>query len=85
MAETDEEDWVEVAATGDDEEAVLIAGLLDSEGVPVEIEGPSAATPFPEGIGAMGFSRVMVPPHIAVGTRLVINTEDGSYMERAKD
>ena len=55
MAETDEEDWVEVAATGDDEEAVLIAGLLDSEGVPVEIEGPSAATPFPEGIGAMGF------------------------------
>jgi elongation factor P len=27
----------------------------------------------------------MVPPHIGVGTRLVINTEDGSYMERAKD
>ena len=32
-----------------------------------------------------GGIRVMVPPHIAVGTRLVINTEDGSYMERAKD
>jgi len=27
----------------------------------------------------------MVPPHIGVGTRLVINTEDGSYIERAKD
>ena len=62
MAKEDEQDWVEVAATGDDEEAVLIAGLLDSEGVPVEIEGPSAATPFPEGIGALGVSRVMVPP-----------------------
>lgn len=30
-------------------------------------------------------ARVMVPPHIDVGTRIVINTEDGSYVERAKD
>jgi elongation factor P len=29
--------------------------------------------------------RVMVPPHIGVGTRIVINTEDLSYVERAKD
>ena len=29
--------------------------------------------------------RVMVPPHIGVGTRVVINTEDNSYVERAKD
>ncbi|HEX9214028.1 MAG TPA: elongation factor P, partial [Bradyrhizobium sp.] len=26
-----------------------------------------------------------VPPHIAVGTRIVVMTEDGSYSERAKD
>jgi len=26
-----------------------------------------------------------VPPHIGVGTRIVIMTEDGSYVERAKD
>ena len=30
-------------------------------------------------------ARIMVPPHIGVGTRLVINTDDGEYMERAKD
>jgi elongation factor P len=30
-------------------------------------------------------ARVMVPPHIAVGTRIVIQTEDGAYVERAKD
>ncbi len=30
-------------------------------------------------------ARVMVPPHIAVGTRIVVQTEDGSYVERAKD
>lgn len=29
--------------------------------------------------------RVMVPPHIGVGTRIVINTEDNSYVERARD
>jgi len=30
-------------------------------------------------------ARAMVPPHIATGTRVVIQTEDGSYVERAKD
>ena len=29
--------------------------------------------------------RTLVPPHIETGTRVVINTEDGSYVERAKD
>jgi len=27
----------------------------------------------------------MVPPHIGSGTRVVIMTVDGSYVERAKD
>jgi elongation factor P len=30
-------------------------------------------------------ARVMVPPHISSGTRIVLQTEDGSYVERAKD
>ena len=30
-------------------------------------------------------ARVMVPPHIQTGTRIVIQTEDGAYVERAKD
>jgi elongation factor P len=30
-------------------------------------------------------ARCMVPPHISTGTRIVIQTEDGSYVERAKD
>ena len=29
--------------------------------------------------------RTMVPPHIGPGTRIVVLTEDGSYVERAKD
>jgi len=30
-------------------------------------------------------TRTMVPPHISTGTRVVIMTADGSYVERAKD
>lgn len=30
-------------------------------------------------------ARVLVPPHITVGTRIVVSTADGTYMERAKD
>ena len=71
------------------------------EGVPVAIELPAKVTlqiveaePVVKGQTASSSYkpakmdnglRVMVPPHIGVGTRLVINTEDGSYMERAKD
>jgi elongation factor P len=29
--------------------------------------------------------RTTVPPHVAAGTRIVVSTEDGSYVERAKD
>jgi elongation factor P len=29
--------------------------------------------------------RVLVPPHIEAGTRIVVHTSDGTYLERAKD
>ena len=29
--------------------------------------------------------RTMVPPFVATGTRIVVMTADGSYVERAKD
>jgi len=29
--------------------------------------------------------RTNVPPHIVTGTRIVVSTEDASYVERAKD
>ena len=48
------------------------------------VKGQTASSSYKPAI-VEGGVRVMVPPHIGVGTRLVINTEDGSYMERAKD
>ena len=29
--------------------------------------------------------RIMVPPHVEAGVRVVVNTADGSYVERARD
>ena len=48
------------------------------------VKGQTASSSYKPAI-VEGGVRVMVPPHIGVGTRLVINTEDGSYIERAKD
>jgi hypothetical protein len=59
--EKDEPEWVEAVSVGDDEEAILIAGYLQSQGIPAVVEGPSS-TPFPDDLGAFGMSRVMVPP-----------------------
>jgi hypothetical protein len=69
MAE-DTEEWVEVASCGDDGEAEIIAGLLESEDIPCEIEG--AASPFPEDLGSLGVTRVLVPPDRAEEARALI-------------
>ncbi len=75
--------------------------LKTHEGVPIAIEYPQKITveitetePVVKGQTASSSYkpamtdnglRVMVPPHIGPGTRIVINTEDNSYVERAKD
>lgn len=71
MAKTEGE-WVAVASTGQDEEASLIAGLIQSAGIPVEVEGPTGGSPWPENLGAFGMSRVMVPPERADEARALI-------------
>ncbi len=48
------------------------------------VKGQTASSSYKPAILDNGV-RVMVPPHIETGTRIVINTADGSYMERAKD
>ena len=48
------------------------------------VKGQTASSSFKPAILSNGL-RVMVPPHIQAGTRVVIMTDDGSYVERAKD
>jgi elongation factor P len=75
--------------------------LLMFDGKPVSISLPQRVTleitetePVVKGQTASGSYkpaklsngiRVMVPPHIGTGTRIIVSTEDGTYVERAKD
>lgn len=48
------------------------------------VKGQTASSSFKPAIVDNGL-RVMVPPHIEAGTRIVVKTEDSTYVERAKD
>ena len=79
----------------------MVVSLAIHEGIPVSMEIPAKVTleitdtePVVKGQTASGSFkpamlsngvRTMVPTHITTGTRVVINTADGSYVERAKD
>jgi elongation factor P len=55
--------------------------IMETEPV---VKGQTASSSYKPATADNGV-RVMVPPHIGVGTRVVVNTEDASYVERAKD
>lgn len=48
------------------------------------VKGQTASSSYKPAKLINGIS-VMVPPHIEAGTRIVVNTDDNSYIERAKD
>ena len=48
------------------------------------VRGQTASSSYKPGRLENG-RRVMIPPFIEAGTRIVVNTADGSYVERAKD
>lgn len=48
------------------------------------VKGQTASSSYKPAMLSNGV-RSMVPPHISAGTRIVVMTEDGSYVERAKD
>ncbi|MCY4396258.1 MAG: elongation factor P [Rhodospirillaceae bacterium] len=47
------------------------------------VKGQTASSSYKPAVLENG-ERIMVPPHIESGTRIVVATADGSYMERAK-
>ncbi len=48
------------------------------------VKGQTASSSYKPAMLENGV-RILVPPHIGAGTRVVVNTADGTYMERAKD
>jgi elongation factor P len=48
------------------------------------VKGQTASSSYKPAMLSNGL-KTMVPPHIGAGTRVIVSTEDGSYVERAKD
>ena len=79
----------------------MLVHISTHEGVPISMELPARVTleivetePVVKGQTASGSYkpavlnnglRIMIPTYITVGTKVVVHTEDGSYMERAKE
>jgi elongation factor P len=61
--------------------ARVVLEIIEADPV---VKGQTASSSYKPAKLANG-ARVMVPPHIGTGTRVVVMTADGSYVERAKD
>jgi elongation factor P len=59
----------------------VVLEVVDTEPT---MKGQTASSSYKPATLSNG-ARTMVPPHIGTGTRVVIMTADGSYVERAKD
>ena len=81
------------------ENMVCILSMFDGRAVSIELparvtleimetepvtKGQTASSSYKPAILSNG-ARVLVPPHITAGTRVVVQTADGAYVERAKD
>ena len=77
---------VEIETFEDEPLGVRLPDTVTVEIVEAEpvVKGQTATTSYKPAILANG-EKVMVPPHIESGTRIVVKTEDGAYVERAKD
>ena len=79
----------------------MVCTVMTHEGTPLSVDMPPSVTmevveadPVVRGQTASSSykpgrlengRRVMIPPYIEKGTRIVVSTSDGSYVERAKD
>jgi elongation factor P len=59
----------------------VVLTVIEADAV---IKGQTASSSYKPAVVSNG-ERIMVPPHIEVGTRIVVRTEDKTYLERAKD
>jgi elongation factor P len=59
----------------------VIMAIVEADAV---VKGQTASSSYKPAKLENGV-RVMVPPHVESGTRIVVNTADSTYVERAKD
>jgi elongation factor P len=72
---------VEGAAIGVEMPKSVTLEIVEADPV---VKGQTASSSYKPAVLDNGV-RIMVPPHITTGTRVVVNPTDRTYMERAKD
>ena len=82
------EDGMEVILNSFNDEVIsvdlpdtIIVEILEADAV---VKGQTASSSYKPAIIKNGI-RILVPPHIEAGTKVVIKTEDRSYLERSKE
>lgn len=70
--------WIEIASTGTEDEARLLAGFLDAEEIPAQIEAVKF-TMEPINFGAMGEIRVYVPKEHEQRAQELLRDRDRQY------
>ena len=82
------QDGMRVTVQSYEEDPVSIAlpetVVLEIKETEAVVKGQTAASSYKPATLENGL-RVMVPPHVGGGTRIVVNTADSTYRERAKD
>jgi elongation factor P len=82
------QDSMEVTIESYEEEplAVVLPDTVVMEVVEADavVKGQTASSSYKPGVLENG-AKIMVPPHIEAGTRVVVKPADGTYVERAKD
>ena len=60
---------------------VVVLEIVEADAV---VKGQTASSSYKPAVLENGV-KILVPPHVESGTRVVVRTEDGTYVERAKD
>ena len=69
------EDWEVVKVVGTEEEAAIIVGFLESNGIEAEAES-LAASEFPIDFGELAQVRIRVPPEQAQDAKALLNQRE---------
>lgn len=70
--------WVEIASVGNEEEALLLQGFLEAEGIPAQIENVKFDM-APVNFGSMGDIRVYVPSEEEPRALEILKTREAAY------
>lgn len=80
MTDYADEEWLSIVVVEDEEQAELIQGFLDSEGIPCQIESRYSHE-FPAHVGQLGEIDIRVPASRADEARRMVEMREGTLRQ----